>query len=128
MLIKYIVILAIVVILAVIARVVYRRYAEKKTLQRLSDILFPLGETQREETLNDMNEMTQGRFQREDLLDYYLKIKGLQIIDLHSNSDGGIRRFLMKPTKIRLSYFEQVKFYEIYLNYPQAVGQSVVEH
>lgn len=115
-------------ILCVTAWFVHKNLSEKKTLQRLSDILFPLGETQKDETLNDMNEMTQGRFAREDLLDYYLKIKGLHIIDLHSHSDSGIRKFLMRPTKIRLSYFEQVKFYEIYLNYPQAVGQSIMEH
>ncbi len=116
------------IVLCITAWFAHKKFSEKNTLQRLSDILFPLGESQKDETLNDMNEMTQGRFTREDLLDFYLKIKGLHTIDLHSNSDGGIRRFLMRPTKIRLSYFEQVKFYEIYLNYPQAVGQSIMEH
>lgn len=127
MLIEIIIILVAIVVLAVVGRLVRRNISEKHTIERLINILFPLGESQMNETLNDIDEMTQKRFKREEILDYYLKIKGLQIIDLHANSDGGIRRFLMKPTKIRLTYFEQVKFYEIYLNYPQAVGQSLVE-
>ncbi len=127
MLIEIIIILVAIVVLAVVGRLVQRNISEKHTIERLINILFPLGESQMNETLNDIDEMTQKRFKREEILDYYLKIKGLQIIDLHANSDGGIRRFLMKPTKIRLTYFEQVKFYEIYLNYPQAVGQSLVE-
>lgn len=104
------------------------RYTERKTIERLSNILFPSGEDQMNETLDGIAEITQNRFTRDEILDYYLKIKGLQIIDLHAQSDSGIRDFLMKPTRVRLSYFEQVKFYEIYLNYPQAVGENVIEH
>ena len=123
-----ILILCVVVAIIIIERVFYTRWLENEAVMRLIRILFPSGEEQMENTINDIDEMTHGRFSRDEILDYYLKIKGLQITDLHSNSDSSIRSYLMKPTKVRLTYFEQVKFYEIYLNYPQAVGESVVEH
>lgn len=127
MIIEIILILAASAVAFYLGRNLMLRYSEKKTIERLSAILFPSGEEQKNEVLNEIASITQNRFSREELLDYYLKIKGLQIIDLHAHSDSGIRDFLMKPTKVRLTYFEQVKFYENYLNYPQAVGESVVE-
>ncbi len=125
---EVILILCVLVATFFIARNFYVRWTENDAITRLSEILFPSGDEQMENTINDIDEMTHGRFTRDEILDYYLKIKGLQITDLHSNADSGIRSYLMKPTKVRLTYFEQVKFYEIYLNYPQAVGESVVEH
>lgn len=121
-----IVILVVLAVVGTVAYVLYKRWSYKHTIGRLVAILFPSGGDQIDETVRDIDEMTHGRFTREEILDYYLKIKGLQIIDLHSHADNGIRKFLMEPTKVRLTYFEQVKFYEIYLNYPQAVGKSIL--
>lgn len=125
---ELILILCVVVAIFFIARKFYTRWMENEAIARLIGILFPSGDEQMENTINDIDEMTHGRFTRDEILDYYLKIKGLQITDLHSNADSSIRSYLMKPTKVRLTYFEQVKFYEIYLNYPQAVGESVIGH
>lgn len=126
MVLEIIVILVVIVAIVFVISFFYKRWLYRRAVERLEAILFPSGESQIEETVNDINEMTHGRFTREEILDYYLKIKGLQIIDLHSNADNGIRKFLMQPTMVRLTYFEQVKFYEIYLNYPQAVGESII--
>lgn len=108
-------------------RILYMKYVERKAISKLCRMLFPNGEQQKQDVIDGIMALTNNRFSRGDVLDYYLKIKGLQIIDMHTNSNGGVRRYLLKQTKIRLNYFEQVKFYEAYLNYPQAVGSSVLD-
>ncbi|MCF0189757.1 MAG: hypothetical protein HUJ96_00710 [Marinilabiliaceae bacterium] len=101
---------------------------EKRAKEELVLLLFPKGEEQKEQLLGDMEVLTKGRYNRKQLLDYYLKIKGLQMVDLHTSADRPVRSYLMQPTKIRLNYFEQVQFYEKYLNYPQQTGMSAVEN
>lgn len=119
-------IVVLVVVILVITILLHRQLQEKRTMRNLSAILFPSGEDQKEEIIDEIDAITQGRFTRDEMLDYYLKIKGLQIVDFHTNADSGMRRFLMQPTKIRLNYFEQVKFYETFLSYSQAEGISLV--
>jgi len=106
---------------------IYTRYREQQAIEKMCNLIFPDGNTQKETTLDDIMSLTKGRFNRDDLLDYYLKIKGLQILDLHTSGDKYISTYLMKPTKIRLNYYEQVLFYERYLNLPQAEGVNAVE-
>jgi len=106
---------------------IYTRYREQQAIEKMCNLIFPDGNTQKETTLDDIMSLTKGRFNRDDLLDYYLKIKGLQILDLHTSEDKYISTYLMKPTKIRLNYYEQVLFYERYLNLPQAEGVNAVE-
>lgn len=101
-------------------------HRDRTTKEKLCETLFPHGDEQRDQVMSEMAEFTQDRFSKNDLLDYYLKIKGLQIIDLHANGDIGIRHYLLQPTQIKLNYYEQVKFYEKYLNYPQATGINAV--
>ncbi|MBR6251811.1 MAG: hypothetical protein IKR17_11545 [Bacteroidales bacterium] len=105
-----------------IGKVLYDFIMEQKAIKRLCVILFPEGEAQKQEVIDGLCELTSNRFSKEDLLDYYLKIKGLQMLDLHTGGDANVRAFLMQPTKIHLTYRELVKFYEIYLNYPQVAG------
>ncbi len=126
MFLELLLILCVFIAIFFIARNFYFRWLENEAIVRLIKILFPSGDEQMENTINDIDEMTHGRFTRDEILDYYLKIKGLQITDLHSNADSSIRSYLMKQTKVRLTYFELVKFYEIYLNYPQAIGESIL--
>lgn len=113
-------------LLIIIIRKLYSEHKERKAITEMCDKLFPEGDMQKESTIDDIYALTKGRFNRDDILDYYLKIKGLQILDLHANSDKYICAYLMKPTKIRLNYYEQVLFYERFLNYPQAEGVNAV--
>jgi hypothetical protein len=123
-----IVLLAVAVLLLVmIYRKIFSHRREQQTITRMCDLIFPDGIEQKETILDDIADLTKGRFNREDILDYYLKIKGLQILDMHANGDKEISRYLMRPTKIRLNYYEQVIFYERYLNLPQAEGVSLIE-
>lgn len=109
-----------------VARKVIRIIAQKKAIQRLSSLLFPQGTGQKEDILGRIEALTHHRFMRDDIMDYYLKIKGLQAINLNDPVDFWTRQYLLQPTRIRLNYFEQVKFYETFLNYPEIQGKQEV--
>lgn len=109
-----------------VARKAIRIIAQKKAIQRLSSLLFPQGTGQKEDILGRIEALTHHRFMRDDIMDYYLKIKGLQAINLNDPVDFWTRQYLLQPTRIRLNYFEQVKFYETFLNYPEIQGKQEV--
>ncbi len=90
----------------------------KKASQKLETILFPEGYWQKSEVLKTFRNFTSERFSDEDILDYFFKIKGLQTIKLNSRTNFWIKKYLFSPTTIKLNYFEQVKFYETFLNFP----------
>lgn len=109
-----------------LVRKIIRTISQKKAIQRLSTLLFPLGTGQMEDILGRVDTLTQHRFVRDDIMDYYLKIKGLQAINLNDPVDFWTRHYLLQPTRVRLNYFEQVKFYETFLNYPEIQGKQEV--
>lgn len=109
----------------ILAKRVLNNVAERKAVLQLSKTLFPKGEKQKLDIIRNINHITNNRFTGEDILDYYLKIKGLQIINMNDPVDFWIRIYLMKPTHVRLNYFEQVKFYETFLNFPEAIGENI---
>ena len=115
---------AITLALYAITRRVLRNISERRAVNHLTAILFPLGTAQKENTIQDIERLTHSRFQRDELLDYFLKIKGLQTINLNDPVDFWTRRYLLQPTRIRLNYFEQVKLYETFLNYPEIQGKQ----
>lgn len=107
----------------------YRRglalVAEQKATKELEKRLFPNGEKQRNDVLMTMKAITNNRFSVPLMLDYFLKIKGLQIINLNDPVNFWVKKYLLSPTKMRLNYFEQVKFYETFLNYPEVIGKVI---
>lgn len=94
--------------------------AERKAIKELERILFPAGHTQRSTVIDAIHRMTNQRLSDDEALDYFLKIKGLQVINLHDPIDYWTRKYLMASTKTKLNYFEQVRFYEEFLNYPES--------
>ncbi len=94
--------------------------AERNASKELEKVLFPNGDNEKEAILESLTTITKGKYSQDLLLDYFLKIKGLQVINMYDPVDFWTRKFLMSPTKLKLNYFEQVKFYESFLNYPQA--------
>lgn len=101
---------------------------EEHAIGTLRRLLFP-GETSEEEceaVVSDIVNMTRNRLSRDEALDFYLKIKGLQLMDLNTMNDVAVRRYLMKPTKARLHHSELVQFYEKYLNLVPTKGLSSV--
>ncbi len=104
----------------------YMAARRNKVIATLQSILFPEGDNQKTDTIEDMMQLTSNRFTTDQLLDYYLKIKGLQLLDLNTMKDESICKFLMEPTIIRLRYDELVLFYEKFINYPQVHGLNAV--
>ncbi len=96
----------------------FRKVVQQKALARLEPILFPGGGPQKAKVIGALNELTNERFNDTEILEYFTKIKGLQITSLSQRANFWTKRYLFSPTAIRLNYFEQVKFYELFLNYP----------
>ncbi len=93
--------------------------AERNASKELEKILFPKGTAEKEATLVSLQKITKDKYSNDLLLDYFLKIKGLQVINMYDPVNFWTRRFLMSPTKLKLNYFEQVKFYQSFLNYTE---------
>ncbi len=87
----------------------------KKAQQDLRGLIFPEGEKQSQDILRTFCEFTCNRFSEEELLDYYMKIKGLQNLNSGLYSDFWVKKYLMSPTLIKLNYFEQVQFYQHFI-------------
>ncbi len=100
--------------------------AESKATKDLERHLFPNGEEQRLKALATMEKITNSRFTEALMIDYFLKIKGLQRINMNDPVDFWTKKYLMTPTKIKLNYFEQVKFYETFLNYPDDLEKIII--
>lgn len=96
--------------------------AEKNAIGNLESMLFSEGNNQKKRIVDSMHEMTNQKYTEEELLDYFLKIKGLQVVNFYDPVNFWTRKYLMSPTKLKLNYFEQVKFYETFLNYPETSG------
>jgi hypothetical protein len=102
---------------------IFRLIAEKKAIPKIEYILFP--EEKKEDkrhVIDSINEITNKRLNDELILDYFYKIKGLQVLNNSYCNNYWVKVYLTSPTKVKLNYFEQVKFYEIFLNYPKAEG------
>ena len=99
--------------------------AEKNAYKELEKKLFPKGNEDKEAIIASLKKITKNKYSPELLLDYFLKIKGLQVINMYDPVNFWTRRFLMSPTKLKLNYFEQVKFYESFLNYPNASARII---
>ena len=102
-----------------------RLYAEQHTRRTLEGKLFPEGQTQKEQIIESLDIITKRKYSQDQLLDYFLKIKGLQAFSLTNPENFCMRRFLQSPTMLKLNYFEQIKFYETFLHYPNLVRSDI---
>lgn len=97
-----------------------------KALKKLEEILFPEGELQKRKVTELFSKLSEGRFSEKGMLDYFMKIKGIQLVNTNLRNNFWIRRYLFSPTLIKLNYFEQVKFYEVFLNYPAETKEDMI--
>ena len=104
----------------ILGRKLFPILVRKKAINKLESILFPEGHWQKSEVLKTFRKQTSERFSDEEILDYFFKIKGLQSVNINSGTNFWVKRYLFSPTSIKLNYFEQVKFYETFLNFPTA--------
>lgn len=105
----------------------WRQEKHKRAIDKVCRYLFPTDNDglMKDRVVKRMMSLTNNRFTEEEMLDYYLKIKGLQMIDMNSFNDSDMRKFLMRPTLVRLQYRELVIFYEQFLNQSEAFGINV---
>jgi hypothetical protein len=92
---------------------------KKRAQNALQHTVFPEGEVQKAKVLTAFHAFTNNRFTNDQVLDYFIKIKGLQNLNIYKQYSFWTKRYLQKPTEIKLNYFEQVSFYEAFLNYPR---------
>lgn len=105
----------------------WRQARRNSAVKKVCAYLFP-GDNDgllRARTVERMMAITNNRFTEDEMLDYYLKIKGLQMIDMNSFNDSSMRKYLMRPTQVRLEYSELVTFYEEFLGQSEAHGITV---
>ncbi len=96
----------------------------KKAHGTLYKVIFPEGETQKLTVLKTFHGFTKERFSDEQIMDYFMKIKGLQNLSIGSSTNFWVKKYLLSPTKIKLNYFEQVQFYELFMNFPAGKTSS----
>ncbi len=106
----------------------YPAILKRKAQLSLQNIIFPDGENQKREILRLFHHFTKYRFTDDQILDYFIKIKGLQNLTLCKNTNFWTKKYLLSPTMIRLNYFEQVKFYELFMNYSGQKNKDSVKN
>jgi len=106
------------ILLFFIHKPLIRLIAERKAIPKIENILFKSKEYNKSMVLDIIHELTSYRLSDEMIMDYFYKIKGIQVLN-NKPVDFWIKIYLATPTKIKLNYFEQVKFYETFLNFPK---------
>jgi len=100
--------------------------AKAKTYRELQPRLFSKGEKRR--ILAKFHEITANRFSDRDVLDYYIKVKGTQISKYDNDCSFWVKRYLTIPANIKLNYFEQVRFYEVFMGYSMNEEPKISTH
>jgi len=98
---------------------VLRLIAEKNAIPKIETVLFTEGKQKKSSVMDAIHQLTSGRLSDELAMDYFYKIKGLQVLNINKPMNFWVKIYLTTPTKVKLNYFEQVKFYETFLNYPK---------
>ena len=98
---------------------ILRLIAEKRAIPKMEKILFSNPNETKENVLETIHDVTSKRLSDDMILDYFYKIKGLQVLNINKPINFWLKIYLTSPTKVKLNYFEQVKFYETFLNYPK---------
>ncbi len=98
-----------------------RLIAEKRAISKIESIIFSESNKSVSKTkvLETIHEFTANRLDDDLIMDYFYKIKGLQVLNINKPMNFWLKIYLTSPTKIKLNYFEQVKFYDTFLNYPK---------
>ncbi len=88
----------------------------RKATMLLDVILFPDGSSQRQEVIIKFRQITNHRFNTDELLEYYYKIKGIRTLGGSCRWSFTLKKYLFTPTNIKLTYFEQCRFYDTFLH------------
>ena len=115
-------------IFSIIIGIVIPKINKKRASETLSEILFPNGELQRKKVIDAFKKITQRQFKDDEILDFFIKEKGIQLMSIDADFSDSVKKYLMKPTLVELNYFEKVKFHETFINYPRNFGTAKIEN
>ena len=99
-------------------KIVITQYRSRKPSLILQNILFPSGNAQKKKVIEAFNAITKNRFSDKEIIDFFVKEKGLQLFSVNPELSSAIQKYIRKDTLINLDYFERVKFHETFINYP----------
>lgn len=105
-------------------RFVFYKIVRKRAISFLEKIYFSNGESQKQEILDKFNKITNHQYTDWELTDYFLKIKGLQNFNKEGQSNFWIKHFLKQKTAIKLSYYEQVRFFKTFRHFPSKTKEQ----
>ena len=115
-------------IIFLITRIIVPRVNTRRALETLDEILFPDGESQKNKVIETFKKITKQQFSEEEILDFFIKEKGIQLMSIDTDFSDSVKKYLMKPTLVELNYFEKVKFHETFINYPRNFGTMKIEN
>ena len=115
-------------ILFIIMKIVVPKMNKKRAVKALDEILFPNGNSQKNKVIAAFKKITQRQFSENEMLDFFIKEKGIQLMSINVDFSSSLKKYLMKPTLVELNYFEKVKFHETFINYPQNFGTMKIEN
>jgi len=115
-------------ILFIIMKIVVPKNDKKRAIKALEKILFPNGESQKNKVVEVFKKITQRQFTEEEILDFFIKEKGIQFMSINTEFSSSLKKYLMRPTLVELNYFEKVKFHETFINYPRNFGTMKIEN
>jgi hypothetical protein len=99
-----------------------------KAYETLENILFLGGETQKNKVIDEFNKITNTNYSNEEILDFFMKEKGLQLISIDADLSSEVKKYIRKDTLIDLNYFERVKFHQAFINYPRNFEVRKIEN
>jgi hypothetical protein len=99
-----------------------------KASETLENILFPEGNIQKRKVIDAFNTITNEDYSNEEILDFFMKEKGLQLISINTDLPPSVKKYIRKDTLIDLNYFERVKFHEVFINYPRNFEVRKIEN
>ena len=106
-------------ILFIIIGVAIPKINKKRAYKALEKIIFPHGEYQKIKVIEVFKKITQRKFTEEEIVDFFIKEKGIQFMSINVDFSESLKKYLMRPTLVELNYFEKVKFHETFINYPR---------
>ena len=97
--------------------------AEKIGARKVEQLLFMQYPDSKQQIVSLLSDITSNRLSDSDIIDYFIKIKGFQFIDPKIRLGFWERKYLSTKPNVKLSYFEQAKFFEAFINFPH--GQCI---
>ena len=115
-------------IIFIIIGIAIPKINKKRATEAFEEILFPNGNFQKNKVIEAFKKITHRQFTEEEILDFFIKEKGIQLMSINADFSSLLKKYLLRPTLVELNYFEKVKFHETFINYPRNFGTMKIEN